>query len=320
MKRIAQGLVCVVAMMATACASAADPGGVTRIIVPFTAGGGVDSLARVLSRSLQQQLGSPVIVENKPGAGGNIATSYVAAAAPDGKTLLLTTNGLVINPIVYSNTDYNARTSLAPIGMLAESPVVFVTPSNSPFHTLSDVIKLARSGAGRFSYASCGAGNIHHFAGELLKSMANIDIVHVPYKGCSQAANDVISGQTDLGVISLTSIAPYLGNRLRALAVTSAKRSELLPAVPTVAEASGMDGYALTGWYAMLAPRNTPKQVVDSLSRMLNAALKDREVRANLASSHMQPIGNTPVELAKFIDEDDGRMREIARKSGIRLD
>ncbi len=209
-------------------------------------------LARALTRSLQSSLGNAVIVENKPGAGGNIAMDYVAAAPADGNTLVLATNNLTINPVLYQTVKFSAEKSFSPVSLMAESPVLFVTKVGSPLKDMKDVVAFAKANPGKLSYASCGNGNIHHFAGELFKSMAKASIVHIPYKGCSSAVTDVVSGQVDLGVISLTAVGPFISsNRVKALAVTSGQRSKLLPDIPTVAEATGLSNYALIGWYAM---------------------------------------------------------------------
>lgn len=294
---------------------------ITRIIVPYTAGGGVDSLARALTRSLQTSLGNTVIVENKPGAGGNIAMDYVAAAPPDGSILVLATNNLTINPVLYENVKFNAEKSFSPISLMAESPVLFVTKAGSQFKDLREVLAYAKSNPDKLSYASCGNGNIHHYAGELFKSMAKVAIVHIPYKGCSSAVTDVVSGQVDFGVISLTAVGSFIStNKVKALAVTSGQRSKLLPDVPTVSEAAGLRNYSLTGWYAMLAPAKTPRPVIDRLNMAIEKALTDKEVTANLATAQLEPIGGSPEKLAKFIFEDEARVREVAKSSNIRGD
>ncbi len=294
---------------------------VTRIIVPYTAGGGVDSLARALSRSLQTSLGGTVIVENKPGAGGSIAMDYVASALPDGLTLVMGTNNLTINPVLYDNVKFSADKSFSPISLIAESPVLFVTKAGSPLRDLKDVVAFAKANPGKLSYASCGNGNIHHFAGELFKSIAEISIVHIPYKGCSAAVTDVVSGQVDIGVISLTAVGTFISsNRLRPLAVTSSERSKLLPDVPTVNEAAGLRNYSLTGWYALLAPAKTPRPVIEKINAAIEKALSDKDVLANLATSQLEPIGGSPEKLGKFIMEDDQRVRTIVKASNIKGD
>ncbi|MES2413675.1 MAG: tripartite tricarboxylate transporter substrate binding protein [Pseudomonadota bacterium] len=294
---------------------------ITRIVVPYTAGGGVDSLARALTRSLQSSLGNTVIVENKPGAGGNIAMDYVAAAPADGNILVLATNNLTINPVLYESVKFSADKSFSPVSLMAESPVLFVTKVGSSFKDMKDVIAFAKANPGKLSYASCGNGNIHHFAGELLKSMARVSIVHIPYRGCSSAVTDVVSGQVDLGVISLTAVGPFISsNRVKGLAVTSGQRSKLLPDMPTVSEATGLRNYALTGWYAMLAPAKTPRAVVERLNAAIEKALTDKEVMANLTTAQLEPIGGPPERLAKFIQEDDARVRAVAKEGGIKGD
>lgn len=291
---------------------------VTRLIVPFPAGGGTDSLARALSRRLQADLGETVLVENRPGAGGNIALDHVAAAAPDGRMLVLITNSLVINPLVDASAKFDPKKSFTPIAMLAYSPVLLVAKNSLPVQTLPELIRYAKTS--KLSYASCGNGSIHQIAAETLKAMAGIDLLHVPYKGCGPAVTDVAGGQVDLSMNSLTSSAPFLDSkRVKAIAVTSANPSALLPGVPTVA-AAGLAGYSFDGWYAMLAPAGTPAPVVDRLNAAVNKALTDPEIRKIMATGYLEPVGGTAAALADTISSESARYRQIVKAANIRAD
>ncbi|MDB5964234.1 MAG: hypothetical protein JWQ72_734 [Polaromonas sp.] len=291
---------------------------VTRLIVPFPAGGGTDSLARALSRRLQTDLGETVLVENKPGAGGNIALDYVAAAAPDGRVLVLITNSLVINPLVDASVKFDPRKSFAPVAMLAHSPVLLVAKNDLPVQSLPDLIRYAKTN--KLSYASCGNGSIHQIAAETLKSMAGIDLLHIPYKGCGPAVTDVAGGQVDLSMNSLTSTAPFLeSRRVKPIALASDKPSALLPGLATVAS-SGLQGYAFDGWYAMLAPAGTPSRVVDRLNTAVNKALTDPEIKKIMGTGYLEPVGGTPGALADVINSETTRYRQIVKAANIRAD
>jgi tripartite-type tricarboxylate transporter receptor subunit TctC len=261
-------------------------------------------------------LGETVLVENRPGAGGNIALDYVAAAAPDGRMLVLITNSLVINPLVDQTAKFDPQKSFTPIALLAYSPVLLVAKNALPVQTLPELIRYAKTH--KLSYASCGNGSIHQIAAETLKMMAGIDLLHVPYKGCGPAVTDVAGGQVDLSMNSLTSTAPFLeAKRVKAIAVTSAKPSALLPGVPTVAS-SGLAGYSFDGWYAMLAPAGTPQPVVDRINTAVNKALADPEIRKIMGTSYLEPVGGTPAALADTIASETTRYRQIVKTANIR--
>lgn len=290
---------------------------IVRLIVPFTAGGGTDSLARAMSRQLQTDLGQVVVVENRPGAGGNIALDMVAAAVPDGKTLVITTNSLVINPLVDAKTRYDAQKSFAPVALLAHSPVVIIGRPDLPFQDLPTLIKYAKSHPGKLSYGSCGTGSIHQLAGEQLKAMAGIDLLHVPYKGCASAMNDLAGGQTDIGINSLTSAATFLGTgKVKLLAVTNSTRSKLIPDVPTVAS-YGVKNYSFDGWYAVLAPAGTPSAIVKRINASLNKSLGDEAVKKVLTTQQLEPIGGPPSALAEQIAKESAYYAPIVRAAKI---
>ncbi|MFD0667082.1 tripartite tricarboxylate transporter substrate binding protein [Ramlibacter sp. MAHUQ-53] len=304
----------------TALAPAQAQDKVTRLVVPFSAGGGVDALARLLARKLQADLGETVLVENKPGAGGNLGLDFVAAAAPDGRTLAIITNSLVINPILTPGTKYDPHKSFAPVSMLAYSPVVLVAKNDLPVNTLPELLKYAKSRPGKLAYGSCGNGGIHHLAAEMMKAMANVHIVHVPYKGCSGASTDVAGGQIDLAMMSVNSVAGFIDSkRVKALGVTSEKPSTLLPAVPTIASA-GLKGYGLEGWYAAFAPAGTPPPVVERLNAAFARALNDPEVRKALTTGYFEPQASTPAALGEFIARETANYRKLVTAQGIKGD
>lgn len=291
-----------------------------RLIVPFSAGGGVDALARLLARKLQADLGETVLVENKPGAGGNLGLDFVAAAPPDGRTLAIITNSLVINPILTPSTKYDPQKSFAPVSMLAYSPVVLVAKNDLPVNSLPELLKYAKTRPGKLSYGSCGNGGIHHLAAEMMKAMAGVHIVHVPYKGCSGASTDVAGGQVDLAMMSVNSVAAFIENkRVKALGVTSEKPSTLLPGVPPIASA-GLKGYGLEGWYAAFAPAGTPAPVVERLNAAFNRALNDPEVRKSLTAGFFEAQGGTPAALGEFIARETASYRKLVAAQGIKGD
>ena len=305
-------------LLSTAALAQADRS--IKLIVPFPPGGGTDVLARVLGRQLEADLGETVIIENKPGAGGNIAHDYVAAAASDGKTLLFTTNSLVINPLIYSNVKFSPLKSYTPVIALAHSPVVVVSKLNAPFNTLTELIAYAKSNPGKISYASCGNGGIHHLAGEQLKAMAGINMVHIPYRGCGMAMNDLAGGQVDISVNSLTAVSAFLtSGKVKGLAITNSQRSALVPNLPTVAS-FGLKGYSFDGWYAVLSPAGTPEAVVQRLNASLNKALTNEEVRKTLLSGFLEPLGGPPSALTTLMTREMADSAPIVKSAKITAD
>lgn len=294
---------------------------VIRILVPFSAGGGADSAARTIARHLQTELGQPVIVENKPGAGGNIAFEQVAKSEKDGLTLALATNSLVINPLLYATTTrFDPLKSFVPVASVARSPVVLVARLNLPISSVAELIAHARANPGKLSYASCGNGSIHQLAGEALKSQATMFITHVPYKGCSNAMTDVAGGQVDLGMISLTTAGSFIDSKkVKAIAVTAANVSALLPSVPTVASA-GLKGYAFDGWYGLVAAVGTPDAVVKKLNAAVNKALMDVDVRKSFATGSLEAAPGTPAEYGAFLERESATYARIIKSSGIKED
>jgi tripartite-type tricarboxylate transporter receptor subunit TctC len=305
------------AMSLLFCSASQAQGNVTRLIVPFPPGGGTDVLARVLSRRMEADLGETVIVENKPGAGGNIAHDFVAAAVADGKTLLFTTNSLVINPLIYSNVKFNALKSYAPVIALAHSPVLVLSRPGAPFNTLPEMLRYAKANPGKVSYSSCGNGGIHHLAAEQLKAVAGVSLLHIPYRGCGPAVTDLAGGQVDVSFNSLTAVSSFLtSGKVKGLAITNSERSSLVPLVPTVAS-FGIKDYSFDGWYAVLAPAGTPETVIQRLNASLNRALANDEVKKSLLTGSLEPLGGPPSALTALMTKEIDMSAPIVKSARI---
>jgi tripartite-type tricarboxylate transporter receptor subunit TctC len=292
-----------------------------RLNVPFPAGGGTDILSRVLANRLAETLKQPVLVENKPGAGGNIGVDATAKAAPDGYAIVMgQTANLAINPTLYTNLPYDPVRDLVPVALVADSPVVLVVGAESRFKTLAGIIAAARAKPGDLTYASPGNGTVSHLVGELLQQTAGVKMQHIPYKGASQALTDLMGGRVDLFLSSVPSaLAQIKGGKLRAVAVTSKRRSPSLPDVQTVAEA-GFPGFDATTWFGILAPAKTPQAVVDKLNAEINAALKSPEVGEKIASEGGVALGGSAADFAALLQADLVRWGGIVKASGAKVD
>jgi tripartite-type tricarboxylate transporter receptor subunit TctC len=280
-----------------------------RVIVPFPSGGGADALARLMAPKLTSIWGQQVIVENKPGASGHIGADLVARSPPDGTTLLMSSTA--------SLTEKNVD-QFVPVTLVSASPYVVTANPKVQAASIRELIALARANPGKLTFGSSGTGAASHLSAELFKSMAQVDLLHVPYKGTGQALADLLAGEVDLLFApSQTVISHVRARKLRALAVTGAKRSETLPELPTVAE-SGLPGYAAVGWFGLLAPVATPAALVNKLSEDANSVLADREVRATMQALGAEPGGNTPGEFARFIRDDQAKWSKLMREAGIK--
>src|SRR5437763_12552095 len=291
----------IAAMAFAACASAQSsyPSKAVTTVVGFEPGGGTDTTARIIAPTLSELLGQQVVVENRAGAGGDIAVDYVAKQAPDGYSLVLANVGaLAVNPHILK-TPYDPLKDLAPISMAVVFPNVLVVQPSLPVKTVQDFVKLAKETPGKITYASSGIGGAGHLAGELLKVMAKIDIVHVPYKGGGPAMQGFLGGQVDsFFATPVSSISQIKSGRARAIATTGAKRDALMGDVPTVAEA-GYPGYEALNWYGYLAPAKTPKEVVERLRRDIGKAPAEPKVVAALAKTGVEPQPMTPEEFGR---------------------
>ncbi len=289
-------------------------------VVPFPPGGAMDSMARTLGEKLSASMKQPVIVENRPGAGGSIGSNLVAKAAPDGHTIMIVSIGQAVNPSIYPKLPYDAAKDFEPVSLVGIVPNLLVAHPSVKAGNVKELIALAKAQPGKISYASAGNGTTVHLAAELFSSMAGVDIMHVPYKGSAPAVTDLMGGQVDIMFDSLSSARPYVeSGKLKALAVTTAKRSSAFPNVPTVAE-SGLPGYELSGWYAVFVPAKTPKPVVDRLHAELVKALKQDDVRARFALLGAEPVGSSPQELAATVKTETARWEKIVRERNIKAD
>ncbi|MDQ8032195.1 MAG: tripartite tricarboxylate transporter substrate binding protein [Bordetella sp.] len=289
-------------------------------VVPFPPGGAMDSIARTLGEAMGRELGTSFIVENRAGAGGNIGAATVARAAPDGYTIMIAANGMAVNPALYRDMTYDPQKDFAPISLLAVVPNVLVTnPARNDVSSVQDVIARARARPGHYSYASAGVGTSIHLAGELFVSRAQIDMLHVPYKGSGPAIADLLGGQVDYMFDSITSAKPHIqSGKLRALAVTTAKRSSALPDVPTVAEA-GLPGYELMPWFAAFAPAGTPPEVIARLNDAMRQALADPKVKSTLDSIGAEPIGGSPDALRDHLAKETAQWAALVKERNIKI-
>jgi tripartite-type tricarboxylate transporter receptor subunit TctC len=300
--------------------SAADyPTHPITLVVPYAAGGGNDVIARIVAERMSAGLGQPIVIENRGGAGGTIATRQVAKAVPDGYTLLIATSSLAINPSLYPNIGYDPRKDFAPVGLIASSSNVVLVHPSVPAKSIAELIELAKQQDGKLTFASTGTGSSVHLAAELFAGMAGVKITHVPYKGSGPALNDLIGGHVSMMFSTMASAAGLVrdGSKVRALAVTGATRSQLFPDLPTIAEA-GLPGYEAVLHYGIVAPAGTPKPVIEKLNATLNAALVNDEVKRRLAVEGAEALPMSPDDYTADIAKEEAKWSEIIRKSGMK--
>ena len=290
-----------------------------RYVVPFAAGGGVDTIAREVGAKLNAVWSVPVVIDNRPGAGGNIGTEFVAKSPPDGYTLLMTTNSHAYNASLYSNAPYDPLKDFSPIALVATSPFLLVVHPSLPAKNVKELIALAKAKPGALTYSSGGAGGGSHLAGELFNALAGVDMVHVAYKGIAPAVTDLLGGHVSLSFSVVPPAIPHVKTgRLRALAVSTTTRSSLLPDLPTIAEA-GVKGYSAVSWYATLAPAGTPPPIISRLNGEVVKLLQAPDVRAKLAGLGLEVRTSSPEEFATFMSNDWKTWDKIIRSLGIRL-
>jgi tripartite-type tricarboxylate transporter receptor subunit TctC len=292
-----------------------------RLVVPWSPGAFTDTLARLVADLMGRGLGQPLIVENRPGANGILGTESVAKSAPDGYTLLIATAEThAINPSIYTKLRYDPVTDFSPVGSIASVPLFLVTHPDVAEKTFPELMNAARKTPGRFKYASWGTGSTGHLAIELLNAPAGIDMVHVPYKGGGQALPDVLAGRVDIFLVTtMTNGQLMRENRLRPLAVTSIKRSVLMPAVPAVSEL-GYPGYDIALWYGIVAPAHTPPPVVNRLNAALREALMDPAFRAKMAASDVEILVRSPHEFGEFLSRERVKWGSAARSAKVQLE
>ena len=281
------------------------------IVVPFPPGGGADTLARIMEPKLAAIWGQPIVVENRPGASGHIGAEFVAKSVPDGHTLLMSSTA--------SLTEKNVN-QFAPVSLVSASAYMVTANPGVAAGNIRELIALAKANPGKLSFGSSGTGAASHLSAELFKSMAGVDLLHVPYKGTGQAVTDLLAGHVNLMFAPAQTVMPYMqAGKLKALAVTGSKRSETLPNLPTVAE-SGLPGYEAVGWFGLLAPAATPKATVAKLSADANRVLAMSDVRERMLGLGADPAGNTPEEFARFIRDDQAKWSKLMKEAGIKAE
>jgi tripartite-type tricarboxylate transporter receptor subunit TctC len=289
-----------------------------RIVVPFTPGGSNDLVARVIAQRLNETWKQPIVIDNRPGAGSTIGIEIVVRAAPDGYTLLSTSGGIAINVSLY-RLSFNPVIDLAPVALLAQMPYLLAVNPSLPARSTQEFIKLAKAQPGKLAYSSSGAGTSSHLAMEMFKSATKINLLHVSYKGGGPAVNAVIGGEVQATFNVITGPLPHVrSGRLRALAVSSAKRAEVAPDLPTVGE-SGVPGFELIAWYNMFAPAGTPRAVVKQLNAEINRMLEDPQVRERFHSLGVAPLSGTPEALGERLKFEVARWAKLIKEAGIKL-
>jgi len=307
-------------LLANGAARAAYPDRIVKIVVPFAPGGGTDVVARTLAQELAKELGVSVIIENKPGAGTIIGTQSVAAAEPDGYTLLMGTFANAVNPSLYAKLPYDQHRDLAAVALIARSFSIVVVNPKSPINSIKDLIASARAEPDKLSYGTYGTGTSAHLSGELFKHMAGVNLTTVPYKGSAPAITDLIGGQIQVMFTTVASAASLIeGGQLRALAVTSAQRSPAFPNLPTVAEA-GVPGYDAQAWYGLFAPAKTPPEIIDRLNKAAAVAVKADSFKKLSVNEGLMLVASPPAELDRYFREEEDRWRKVIQDAGIKAD
>jgi tripartite-type tricarboxylate transporter receptor subunit TctC len=292
-----------------------------RLVVPFPAGGGTDIIARDVSNKLSSAAKWNFIVDNKPGSGGNLGVDAAAKSPADGYTLVIgQTSNLAINPSLYSKLPYDSIQDLTPIGLIGRAPLVMVVPANSPYKTLTDLVNAAKTTSAELNYATSGNGTVAHLAVEMFQREAGIKLTHIPYKGASQGITDVIGGLVHVYVSSVPTLIGYIkSGKLRALAVTSLKRTDDLPQVPTVAE-SGYKNFEAVTWFGLLGPARLPSTVVQTANQTLNKALSSPDLKTKLEDQGLDVAPGTPEQFAQLIRTDMAKWGQVVKASGAKAD
>ena len=292
-----------------------------RIIVAFSPGTGIDILAREVGQQMLQRLHQPFVVENRPGASGNLGMGLVAKADPDGYTISVMVNTFAMNAALFGNLPFDSVKDFAPVGMLARGGLALVVNGNVKASSTRELIEEAKRDPGKLNYASPGVGTPQHLAMELFKSLAGVDLVHVPHKGSAEAVTGLLGGQTDAMFLPVHTTLPYIkSGKLRVLSVASKARNPLLPDAPTIAESAGIPGFEVDLWYAMLAPAKTPREVIDKLNDELHAILAMEATRTRLAAQGLQLETSTPEQLAALLRADIDKWSKVIKTAGIRAE
>jgi tripartite-type tricarboxylate transporter receptor subunit TctC len=316
-KTLAALLLCLLSSLAAAQSYPSRP---VRLVVGFPPGGGVDISARLLASKLAEYLGQQFVVENKPGAGTNIAAAEVAKSAPDGYTLFMNSPAVVINMALYTRPPYDLERDFTGVSIFAATTNLLVVPASFEAKSVQDLVRIAKEKPGALNYSSAGPGTTQHLAGELFKLRTGTNIVHVPYKGSGPSMSALLASEVHFSFINPVAVGGHVkAGKLRALAVTDSKRTELMPEVPTMKEA-GIDGVEVSLWYALLAPAATPRDVVEKLAGSVARAAKDPVIREQLRKQGAEPVGNSPAEFNAYLREELARWSEVVRVSGAKVD
>ncbi len=314
------GLGALAACPAWAQAQSTFPDKPIRMVLPFPPGGPTDLVARVLAQKMSDQMGQQVLIDNKPGANGNIAAELVAKAPADGYTVLYNTSSIALSATLYKKLNYDVRTDFAPIALTAVIPLVLMTHPSVPAQNLNDFVQYVKSNPGKVSYGSAGNGNITHLGAFLILQQKGLQANHIPYKGSIPALTDLVGGQTQFMTDTVNSALPFIrDNKLRALAVTSLKRTQVLPGVPTLNEL-GMPQFEVGAWQGVLAPAKTPPEVIARLNAEINKALAAPDVKAKLALQGADPLGSSPAEYGQYIKSEIDRFANVLRQSGVTIE
>ena len=304
-------------VLSQTCVAQTYPTRPVKLVVGFPPGGGVDINARLLAGKLQELLGGAVVVENRPGAGTNIANEFVAKAAPDGHTLLMNTSAVTINMSLYKNLPFNTLRDFVPVSVFSDSQNIMVVNAARPYRTVADVLAAARAKPGALTYGSAGPGSTQHLTAELLKLQTKTDILHIPYKGSAPALTALMAGEVDMVFINVPAILQHVkSGRLRPIAAAGARRSELMPEVPTLKE-SGID-VVMALWYGVLAPAGTPKEIVQTLAAAIAKAARAPDIKQKLLDQGAEPAPSTPEEFAAIIKDEVPKWAEVIKAAGIK--
>jgi len=321
MRKLTRTVLAMIAVGATATASAQAPfpSKPITIVVPFAPGGGNDILARLIAPKMSQQLGQPVIIENKPGAGGNLGADYVAHAAPDGYTLVIASSQVTMNPYLGMKVPFNIERDFEPVGRIGSVPLVLVANTSQPYRTLKEFVDYTRANPGKVSYSSPGPGTPQHLAGEVFAKLNHTELLHVPYRGTGPSIADLMGNQVQVSFATFASVIQYVrAGKLRALGIAGQQRTQLMPELPAFSEA-GLKGYEAELWYSLLAPAKTPRPVVDRINAAMMAALKSPDLADQFTKQGFEVKGSTPDELKTYITRELARWQRVITENNIKV-